>query len=595
MSGSYKVIVAAGGGLFVNLYPACPDLKVFMSSPPFASVSNPSVRFGDIEDRRIRAVRVPARVRRIYPEPVVRSWLRRICRELGLRLDAPLSVTQRGDKRIVTVLRVIEYTVDRAERSVSCRLRCAEVGVTPKQVSADLWRPLRSTDWLGWFMADMGLWPLRPRDLFLEVDLACRDWLGHAVLKLLRDDPRFQHLRAKLLRDALGLDAELFHIAMRARTDTLADPLPDVVYSRVWRNEKAFRQVAQENPHLLPLLHAFVEHSGLRSGKDPVQLLKAALAEQDGVSDAAWRYVCRHGARIFRAVWALTRDTFPFTSAGLYLRRLDQMGLPPPPPDDLLHAWSLEIHPYDLLYLETYWTPALCAIYRIGITEANRIKATPAFTDFLEEFVAITSWAEATGVALDQNQRRAGWSWLVRRWQEAHGWDSQQAGCPSRRWTTLVSEFEFGCFLVVPLTSDAELREEAWAMRNCIARHGSDALTDWVRLFSIRLRASQRRVADLELRHDAARGTWTVTQLAGFANRLVTEDVKLVGAEVARRYNNVQASLPPPKTYAYAPCTIELVQAQQDPEQTLDELGDVFRPAAGACSIRYCVPQAAQP
>jgi hypothetical protein len=502
--------------------------------------TDPPTAFPDFE--HVHAVPIPEPLRRAFPERVLRDWLRRLCRELDLRLHAPISVLQQGPVRIVRVFRVLEYVVDLRRRKAYGRLRCAGRVSAPETEALDLLRPMRTQHWVPWFMGDTGIWPLEPPvqgDLFERERRACRNWLTRSLFELLQRDRRFIRLRRKVLRETVALDPDLVQIALRSRLGGAGTPVLASDYNRVWRNERAYRQVARENPQLLPLLHAWLECNRLAPTVDPVRALKTWFRDE-GVPEGGWRYVCRHGARLFRAIWALTPCQSPISVALLYTLRLHQCGLPPPPPTDFLEAWATAVDLYDLLFDEPSWSPGLCAVYRISMHEAARVRRTAVWPQFMEDFLGVTYWVQESGLAPDRNQRRAGWASLVRRWRNA----IECSDVEDVSWVSLLVEFETGAYCIVPLTSSRQLAQEAMAMRNCLASYAKDAQANGVRLFSIRARDSGRRVADLALRLDTVRNTWRIDEVAGFANRGIPDDIIGLAKAIEADYNALYTSGP---------------------------------------------------
>ena len=130
------------------------------------------------------------------------------------------------------------------------------------------------------------------------------------------------------------LDAGLLGIALLARVNPIGNVLNRKTVATVARNAATFRRIAKENPRLLPLMLAFYlqrKYDDPIRAKDPVLGLKTAIREA-GLSEASWRYVVRHGSRLFRIPWNIS-DGLPLLDSALcYLNTLQFAGLPLPPP-----------------------------------------------------------------------------------------------------------------------------------------------------------------------------------------------------------------------------------------------------------------------
>ena len=112
----------------------------------------------------------------------------------------------------------------------------------------------------------------------------------------------------------------------------------------------------------------------------------------------------------------------------------------------------------------------------------------------------------------------------------------------NRRWVSLLERYEAGDYLVVPLTSASDLRDEAWAMSHCVGRNYPTWCKEgFIRVFSIR-DIDGRRKATASLVFDYERNRWCVEQCKGYANCEVCwidcepSDVFFVVEDMARLY-----------------------------------------------------------
>jgi len=118
----------------------------------------------------------------------------------------------------------------------------------------------------------------------------------------------------------------------------------------------------------------------------------------------------------------------------------------------------------------------------------------------------------------------------------------------NRRWVSLLESYEAGDFLVVPLTSASELRDEAWLMNHCVGRnYPTWCKQGFIRVFSIR-DLDGRPLATASLVFDYSRNRWCVEQCKGLSNFEVCwtdaepSDLFFVIEDMARHYQKAHES-----------------------------------------------------
>ena len=118
----------------------------------------------------------------------------------------------------------------------------------------------------------------------------------------------------------------------------------------------------------------------------------------------------------------------------------------------------------------------------------------------------------------------------------------------NRRWISLLESYEAGDYVVVPLTSASDLRDEAWLMSHCVGRnYPTWCKNGFIRVFSIR-DLGGRRMATASLVFDYKRNRWCVEQCKGFANREVCcmdgelSELYFVVEDMARLYQKAHES-----------------------------------------------------
>jgi hypothetical protein len=169
-------------------------------------------------------------------------------------------------------------------------------------------------------------------------------------------------------------------------------------------------------------------------GKDPVATLKSAVRHA-GHSEATWRYLDRHGARLFKTVWTVIERQPAWELAMIYLGMLAHAGLPPAPPPSIAKLYLLTVARMTsggLRLDDGFALPAHPAVLRAGLIEADRRKHQADLDAFYDEFLGVTQWSEQPEIRLDKNQVKAGWAWFVKRWKESDDLQVAKAGVASR-------------------------------------------------------------------------------------------------------------------------------------------------------------------
>jgi hypothetical protein len=268
-------------------------------------------------------------------------------------------------------------------------------------------------------------------------------------------------------------------------------------------------------PQLVPLYEAFVGRDDFPAAREPAQAVRRFLASH-GLGRRVWRLVCRSSPRLLLPVRDFYRGSVDQAVLD-YLRILAALGVDHEPPAGLM--WDI---------LSRYGNPDarywsyLCEVdrRRDWISHVARsftalsAKRQPLERDRLD---GVLQWCETCRPAIDKPRRRAGWEWLTRRAQDWLDMKQAEIGAAARRWKPPFDAMSIGRFEMRPVSSVAELWEEARSMHHC-----ADAFVDACArgdtiIVSVRDRGTARRVATARLEHEE--GTWRCRQVRGFANR----------------------------------------------------------------------------
>lgn len=478
-------------------------------------------RAGGIASRRLPDV--PVWMRMHGEEQAARRRLEHLLDALDRMLErGAIKVEDRPPGHRVWVFGAIGYRVNPVLRGVVVYFRMGGAAV-PQPAVVDVFRPLCTSYWLVPVIRFLGLSPWGVQgDLFLDARAvhSLEEWLAEAAWRRIRADARFRWLRDRALPQALGLDPELVSIALASRASARGG-LTSAVFNRVWSNEAAYRRVARENPKLLPLVDLAFAGKLLRAGEDPVAGLRRIFTEA-GLRPAAWRYVARHGARLFRPAWRID-ERQPLRSALRLMQCLQAARLPPR-------------YPPALADVVTAFDEVAGDVLGVVIRAARDAAGTPAWDDFRADVRRVLSWAELEQPALDKRQRRAGWPWLVR---QAHAWECRRVlelkG--PRSWPSAVGESRHDGYRIVPLDTVDLMVDEALAMRNCLTDCIQYCQLGAERYFSVRDAASGERRAVFQIVLEDRR--WRIGQVKGPRNAEVSEAIKALARRIASQYDDL--------------------------------------------------------
>lgn len=456
----------------------------------------------------------------------------RLRARLEVLLERPLTVDRLAPNlQVVTVLSAVDIVLDSAEHTIRVTRGASRHG-GDGAATVEIGRALDGVDWLVHLIDASELCAMLRMPHHGDTALQAVLRASHAWL---RRDPRFQALRRGLTA-ALPLPPEVQRIALLARPHAVAARLSTLQLEVVWRELSAFRLLARENPRLLSLAMASCLSMPREKpcfDTDPVASLKARLL-QSGLSQASWRYLCRHGSRLFKPVWSLTvRDTVAWKSAVAWLKALQYASLPPPPPPALAQSFLRAFNGLSgdrLDLLKEFHAVVPAPVLRQGFEAVHRQRG---YIGNEVEFLGVCAWAERQGSRLDRNLASAGWSSLVRRWCESEVESALLAAVRHKRWRCSVAAFEHEGLRIEPIEDGESLLREAWAMHNCLHEYVDRCLSGAIEYYSVRNAISHARLACIGIAHGIGRVPLLV-DVRGFANAPVRASLWQLGERVAR-------------------------------------------------------------
>jgi len=464
-------------------------------------------------------------------ERTARSRMVRLCEHMDSLLETGIRRRQISSTccRFV-VMGVWAIEVDVAWRRVSAGPIGEDGAFSPTPRPFEVGIPLEEPDWIPSLLTRLGVGFVGQRDIFMgkALEEEWNRWLCHTLHNFLRHEPRFQRLRHDALSLGTAIPRDILGMAMATRARPLGRLLDSHLLNCVWQHESLFRQTARENPQLLPLVAALVMERDLHlTIPDPVQALKHHF-RTTGVSEAGWRYLAHHGARIFRVPWSIHGGDPALEVATLCMQILDGAGLPPVPPPTIADAiWRGPLALWASRTIAPLWEAARFprTVLRAGLLEADRRRRAHCLGDFWIEFIEVCEWASSPFTKDEAVACKGDWRRLVRCWQRYQEEEAALWNANRLRWKCSISRFTIGNLAVVPLESSEDLVSEGLAMRNCIETYEDRCVAGEYEAYSVRDRSTKRSRGCIGITRSPDGRRFSIDQVKGYANRPPSIDV----------------------------------------------------------------------
>lgn len=408
--------------------------------------------------------------------------------------------------------------------------RCRTVGsshVGPWQNAAlSLTSPLQDGSWIPGWIASVE--PALPS--------ATMDRIARHLWGRLQRSPELREGRRRLLLARFQI-AQPVELALRLWADVNPSS-GHLFFLQLVRTAVEARQ--RENPRLLPLL-GLVPEKELNVWTQDYRALRAYLTKQ-GLTDAGWRLLCRHGRRLWQgAVGTARHREDPLVMIIAIANALGRVGEKRVPPPDVICAFvdadGLVVAGQELQRL----VPA--SLLAVATRQWRRLSGKPARRAFARaDLTQVIDWWQQTDQEESAIPPRAGWAWFARR---ATAWRAEEAvrrRAQDKAWDCGLPTVVVDGLELVPLRSAVELWREAETMRNCLGQpeYGKRSQRQAYALVSIRRSGRARPLATFVAHcHGSAvpgvrdgYAEWTLGDMKGFANRPADASLDAV----ARRY-----------------------------------------------------------
>jgi hypothetical protein len=450
------------------------------------------------------------------------------------RLPVAFSSTSRGHQRDVVAFGLFAYRFDQDERAVSAG-QIVEGAFELCAYQVQLLRPLTTDWWLRRLAQHLGLAASgAQRDLFLAdvVRAESDEWLASTAYRLLRRDPRFPVLRQSL-QHAFRLDQDLIALALAA-SGTRDYTLTNDAYTHAWQHTETLGHVRRMTPGLLPVVWATLRHGECSRVHFPLAATKRLLQDNHGMSAAGWRLLARRGWRSMRALDGIVRGPRREVIARFF-SWLAAIGVHSTPPPSVLRAYFQQYA--NGLDIRDWQPPESAAVMRIAFAEAERLRRSPSLDGFITDFLLVCDWAAVMRPALNRSERQAGWGLLVQRAREVEQRRRMLDELSRSVWPCPLTRIEYGHIVATMLADSLALADEGRAMRHCVAVYEDDCRSGCLRVLSLQVAESSKRLATLSVMLATDGMRWQLHEIKGFANTNARGGAREVAVEVLRQLN----------------------------------------------------------
>ena len=453
--------------------------------------------------------------------------------EIARRLADPIVGIRHEHGREVNAWNSIGIAVDAEGRSLRTRYLEAPASAGPG-ATLDLKRPLGEDGWLASFVAVIAQVCDRHGLDKENMGEPLRRWVGTSLQLTFADVVDFEALRKAAL-EFLAPDPLARSLANRIFG---ASPSAEAFNWVCGRAFTAIALCAVEHPTMLPFLRIVHGDKRMNAAIDPLAALRERLIDE-GLTPAAWNKLAGWGFGAFEPLGEAWLKPIPVARFANLLQRLEVND----PPRRGFAAFALtaalhRVQPNAKLDFERHPLWFMRALLR----EASS-RDPAASVALRHDLPGCLDWLTETSPTPDANQQRAGWRWI---WQQAQAWREASELARAAPWPVPLREMQWGPYIVVAIGSAQELAAEAQAMKNCLANYEDACRCGDVVAFSIRQRATGKRLACFAVEQDGDDGRWTVVEVAGKMNAEVDAEMARIAEATTVKLNGGRGGDVPP-------------------------------------------------
>ena len=488
----------------------------------------------------------------------------RLLANMQLHALKPVSVSDDGVTRIVTVVDAVRYGYNRRDLTFFAALREPDGGWRSvpaddrNSVIFDTYLPMRA--WrrrirytLRADLQDMlvGLVVSRCEALSeahlhglgeLCADIVEQSWMGLRMRRRLTQGFRTKHIRRQVQK-AMAVDPELIGLARAARFRTRQHSIHQKWLTFVWQYQVELARIRRQTPGLLRAVAQHMYECDRRgAGEDPTQACIRALT-RDGVSKRSYMLLADCSDRPFRAVLRRCRADQALDAVALALS-LTESGHDAAFPRPLFYRVTMDEFGATMTMAQI--RERLSVVPRRVFTEA-RARMGRAFgaEDLLDVTIAYRTIVDWFVTGNPDGHQEAGWSrWLALAHQAE---ERRRAELEPATWPCAVEELRTPDAEVLALTTPLALFEEGRALRHCAYNYLEKCEADQARLFSARM-WHQGRVERATIGLWREPRGWRIWDIRGACNRRMGGHWIPLARQVAEAYsrNGAAVQLPLP-------------------------------------------------
>jgi hypothetical protein len=304
-------------------------------------------------------------------------------------------------------------------------------------------------------------------------------------------------------------------------------------------------QIQRETPNLL-WLYILMARAGINLPEgEVVAAMKARLLQEQTLTPEAWRLVSNGNILDFWVVLEVSDpDEEPAGRWNLlvsWLQILSGLGLKerylPVHVQQLFLNDSLLVNQdADVIEVDLRGAWMSFNTLRSILSEASSRLSNGTLDHFIEkELPAVITWIAATDPYIDRNQQRSGWQFLVRSAEEWRIGIEDRPIAEKQLWRSNVDCLPCGDWRIDCITNAWDLHGLSLSQRHCADRFLDGCLADLERIFTISDDNDKIRAT---VRLSRCGSTWSVSEVCGFANALVSEYLQELSQKLATCYSN---------------------------------------------------------
>ena len=319
-------------------------------------------------------------------------------------------------------------------------------------------------------------------------------------------------------------------------------PLTPTIYSNILKHQIQHSEIENDNENLIWLFTLMLLDGVELPEGEVISAMKQRLLDEDGLTPIAWRYIANGTAQDFRIV--LDTEEPPDTPNWrwkhliYWLQILSGLRLASPIPVPIQYLF---LHDSLIVMLELNEVQFRGAWMTFGtlrhiIKEAIKQLEAGTLEQFIDnELVEVITWLSTIDPELDNNQTKKGWQYLVNKATEWKAEIVMKATYQGLRWDSVLPEFYIAEWTIAPILDAWSLHRLAITQRHCGDSFIDGCINGSERIFVIGNSAG-KITATLRLTH--VDGKWTVGDIKGFANSLVSSTIHKMSEDVVQKYND---------------------------------------------------------